>query len=104
MKEKIMSKKVTKAHAVEINKIMLPLIATVGQFSSDENDLNMFKMYAGDVEHNIAALCVFNSKLDAEVLHNSIMQQDTAPREHFYSVLEYIEENGLIPSNKFACM
>ena len=95
--------KVSKSHAVAINKIMLPLIATVGQFSKDENELSMFKMYAGDVAHNIAALQVFNTNLDAAVLHNSIMYQDTAPREHFYNVLVYIEENELIPANKYAC-
>ena len=95
--------KVTKAHAVAINKIMLPLIASVGRFSADENDLSMFKMYAGDVAHNIAALQVFNSNLDAAVLHNSIMYQDTAPREHFYNVLKYIEDNALISANEFTC-
>jgi hypothetical protein len=95
--------KVSKIHAVSINKIMLPLIATVGQFSADENDLGMFKMYAGDVAHNIAALQVFNDTLDAAKLHDNIMYQDTAPREHFYNVLVYIEENGLIPANKHAC-
>jgi len=95
--------KVSKVHAVAINKIMLPLIASVGQFSADENDLSMFKMYAGDVAHNIAALQVFNDSLDAAKLHYNIMYQDTAPREHFYNVLVYIEENGLIPANKHAC-
>lgn len=95
--------KVSKIHAVAINKLMLPLIASVGRFSEDERDLNMFKMYAGDVAHNIAALQVFNSTLDAAKLHDNIMYQDTAPREHFYNVLVYIEENGLIPANKCAC-
>ena len=95
--------KVSKAHAVAINKIMLPLIATVGQFSDNEDDLVMFKMYAGDVAHNIAALQVFNDTLDAAVLHNSIMYQDTLPREHFYAVLKYIEDNKLIAKNAFTC-
>ena len=95
--------KVTKAHAVAINKIMLPLIATVAHFSDSEDDLSMFKMYVGDVAHNIAALDVFNSTLDAAVLHNSIMRQDTCPREHFYAVLKYIEDNKLITKNLFTC-
>ena len=95
--------KVSKAHAVAINKLMLPLIASVGRFSAGENDLDMFKMYAGDVAHNIAALQVFNSTLDAAQLHNNIMRQDTAPREHFYNVLVYIEDNGLIPNSAFCC-
>jgi hypothetical protein len=95
--------KVTKQQAVQINRIMLPLIATVGQFAKDEQDLDMFKMYTGDVAHNVAALDVFNRTLDAAQLHNSILRQDTAPREHFYNVLVYIEENGLIPARQFAC-
>jgi hypothetical protein len=95
--------KVTKIHAVAINRIMLPLIATVAQFSEDEDDLSMFKMYVGDVAHNVAALDVFNSTLDAAQLHNSILRQDTCPREHFYDVLVYIEANGLIPAKMRAC-
>lgn len=95
--------KVTKAHAVAINKLMLPLINTVAYINADENDLDMFKMYASDIEHNVAALCIFNSSLDAAVLHNSIMRQDTCPREHFYTVLKYIEDNKLIAKNLFCC-
>ena len=95
--------KVSKVHAVAINKIMLPLIATVARFSDSEDDLSMFKMYVGDVAHNIAALDVFNKTLDAAKLHDNILQQDTVPREHFYNVLVYIEENKLIAANKYAC-
>ena len=95
--------KVTKEHAVAINKIMLPLIATVAHFSHNEDDLNMFKMYVDDVAHNAIALTVFNRTLDAAVLHKNILLQDTSPREHFYDVLVYIEQNKLIPANKHAC-
>lgn len=95
--------KVTNTHAVQINRLMLPLIATVGTFCDDEQDLGMFKMYAGDVAHNIAALEEFNDTLDAAELHDSIIRQDTCPREHFYAVLKYIEDNALIPAHKFAC-
>ena len=96
--------KVINAHAVAINKIMLPLIATVAHFSEDEDDLSMFKMYVGDVAHNVAALDVFNRTLDAATLHKNIMRQDTYPREHFYDVLVYIEQNNLIAANKHACI
>jgi hypothetical protein len=96
--------KTSKTHAVAINKLMLPLVATVGQFSPSEDDLSMFKMYADDVAHNIAALCVFNGTLDALTLHDNIMRQDTAPREHFYAVLHYIESNALIPAGRFCCI
>jgi hypothetical protein len=96
-------RKVTKTHAVAINKLMLPLISTVAYVTDNENDLDMFKMYADDIAHNVSALCVFNSTLDAEVLHDNIMRQDTCPREHFYTVLKYIEDNALINSNMFTC-
>ena len=97
--------KVSKAHAVAINKLMLPRINSVSaHFNTDENDLSMFKMYVGDIVHNSNALQEFNKTLDAAVLHNAIMWQDTAPREHFYAVLKYIENNALIPANKFTCM
>ena len=95
--------KVTKQHALAINKLMLPLINTVAYINEDENDLSMLKMYADDIAHNIAALQVFNSTLDASVLHDNIMRQDTCPREHFVTVLRYIEDNKLIPANAFCC-
>jgi hypothetical protein len=95
--------KVTKAHVVAINKLMIPLINTVAYFNNDENDLGYFKMCVGDIAHNIAALQVFNDTLDAAVLHDNIMYQDTLPREHFYAVLKYIEDNNLISASAFAC-
>ena len=96
--------KVTKTHAVEINKLMIPLINTVAYFDPEDSDFSMLKMCADDIAHNVAALCVFNKTLDAAQLHNSIMYQDTLPREHFYAVLKYIETNALIPANKFTCI
>jgi hypothetical protein len=95
-------RKLSNTHAVAINELMLPLISTLVHIDSD-NDFNMYKMYADDIAHNIAALCVFNNTLDAETLHDNILRQDTCPREHFYAVLKYIENNKLIPANMFAC-
>jgi hypothetical protein len=95
-------RKLSNTHAVAINELMLPLISTLAHIDSD-NDFNMYKMYADDIAHNIAALCVFNNTLDAETLHDNIMQQDTCPREHFYAVLQYIEDNKLIPAKMFCC-
>ena len=102
-KKEIKLRKVTKTQAVAINKLMLPLINTVAYINEDENDLGMFKMYASDIAHNVSALCAFNTTLDAEALHYSIMRQDTMPREHFYTVLQYIEDNALIKANAFCC-
>ena len=95
-------RKLSNTHAVAINKLMLPLISTLA-FIDDDNDINTYKMYADDIAHNVSALCVFNTTLDASVLHNSIMRQDTCPREHFYTVLQYIEDNKLIAKNMFSC-
>jgi hypothetical protein len=95
-------RKLSNTHAVAINELMLPLISTLAHIDSD-NDFNMYKMYADDIAHNIAALCVFNNTLDAETLHDNILRQDTCPREHFYAVLKYIEDNKLIPAKMFAC-
>jgi hypothetical protein len=95
-------RKLSNTHAVAINKLMLPLISTLAYIDSD-NDINTLKMYADDIAHNVSALCVFNSTLDAEVLHDNIMRQDTCPREHFYTVLRYIEDNKLINKRMFAC-
>ena len=95
-------RKLSNTHAVAINKLMLPLISTLAHID-DENDINMYKMYADDIAHNISALCQFNSTLDAETLHDNIMRQDTCPREHFYTVLRYIEDNKLIPASMFCC-
>jgi len=97
--------KVTKAHALAINKLMLPLVCTVANpdVVCEDADMGYFNMLVSDVAHNITALSVFNTTLDAEVLHNSIMRQDTSPREHFYTVLKYIEDNALINANRFCC-
>jgi hypothetical protein len=97
--------KVSKAHAVAINKLMIPLINTVaGYIDPTDNDMGMFNMFVGDIAHNVAALDIFNKTLDAKTLHDNIMYQDTAPREHFFAVLKYIEENALIPANAFCCI
>jgi hypothetical protein len=96
-------RKLTKTHILAINKLMLPLINTVAYITEDENDFSMFTMYASDIAYNVNALCAFNVTFDVEVLHNNIMRQDTCPREHFYTVLKYIEDNKLIAKNAFCC-
>jgi hypothetical protein len=97
--------KVTKTHQLAINKLMLPLICTVAHpdYVCEDADNGYYKMLLSDVIHNAAALDVFNSSLCASTLHNSILMQDTSPREHFYTVLKYIEDNKLIPARQYAC-
>lgn len=98
-------RKVTKSHALAINKLMLPLICTVAhpQYVCEDADMGYYNMLVGDIAHNVSALSVFNSTLDASVLHDNIMRQDTSPREHFIAVLRYIEDNALIPASAFCC-
>ena len=98
-------RKVTKSHALAINKLMLPLICTVAHptYVCEDADMGYYNMLVGDIAHNVSALSVFNSTLDAGVLHDNIMRQDTSPREHFIAVLRYIEDNALIPASAFCC-
>jgi len=97
--------KVTNAHALAINQLMLPLICTVAHpdYVCEDADLSYYNMLVTDIAHNAAALSAFNMSLDAAQLHDNIMRQDTSPREHFYNVLVYIEDNALIPAKRFAC-
>jgi hypothetical protein len=92
-------------HIVAINQLMLNTTAEyINCFAKDETDIEQFKMYTSDIAHNIAALDVFNNTLNAEVLHDNIMQQDTLVREFYISVLLYIERNKLIPVRMFCCI
>jgi hypothetical protein len=102
-KKEIKMRKLTKKHVLAINKLMIPLINTVAYITEDENDLGMFTMYASDIAYNVNALCAFNVAFDVEALHDNIMRQDTIVREHFYTVLQYIEDNHLINANAFCC-
>jgi hypothetical protein len=96
---------VTKQHQLAINKLMLPLIATVAHADCvcEDADTGYYTMLLSDVIHNAAALDVFNNSLCASTLHASILKQDTSPREHFYAVLKYIEDNRLIAKSKYCC-
>jgi len=96
-------KKLAKKHIIAINKLMIPLIKTVAYFSDTDNDLDYYNMLIKDIAHNTYALQAFNESFDVKALHNTIMQQDTLPRDHFYKVLQYIEDNELIPTQCFVC-
>ena len=64
----------------------------------------MYAMYAQDVAYNTNALAQFNNTLNAQELHNAIMQQDTLVREYYIAVLQYIETKRLITADKFCCI
>jgi hypothetical protein len=43
--------RVTKTHAVAINKLMIPLINSVAFYDKDETDLSYFNMCVADIAH-----------------------------------------------------
>lgn len=82
---------ITQEHSVAINSIMLATIAKyIAQYATDEKDLSNLEMYTEDVRHNIAALNIFNTTKNADVLYEMIMQQDTLVREYFIDVINYL--------------
>jgi len=95
---------VTAKQTLEINRTMLPIIASLGEWLSDDTDVDYLRMIGDDVAYNAGILQEFNTTGDAAALHTAIMRQDTSPREAFYPVLVYIEREGMIPRHKFACI
>ena len=92
---------VTAKQALEINRTMLPIIASLGDLLSDDSDVDYLRMIGDDLAYNARILQEFNASGDAMALHAAIMRQDTSPREEFYDVLVYIEREGLIPRQRF---
>jgi len=98
-------RKVTQAHVLAINTLMLKTTESyINTFVSEDEDVSSISMYAEDVAHNINALVNFNATKDTQALHDSIMLQDTLVREYYIDVLRYIESNKLINSNMFCCI
>ena len=91
-------------HVLEINRTMLPIVASLGDWLSDDNDVDYLRMISDDIAYNARILQEFNATGDVAALHAAIMRQDTSPREAFYDVLVYIEREGLIPRQRFACI
>jgi hypothetical protein len=88
-----------------INQLMLSTTQDyINTFVDEQADISSLSMYATDVQHNTNALVQFNKDLNVQKLHDSIMQQDTLVREYYIEVLRYIENNNLIPANRFCCI
>ena len=97
---------VTPAHIKRINKLMYTTtISYIKCFATnpDANTSN-YSMYADDVAYNVSALAQFNKTLNAQELHDNIMQQDTLVREYYIAVLQYIERKRLITADNFCCI
>jgi len=103
-------RKLTQTHKLKINMLVLKTTQDYIDFSTTQWGVNFpitaenLQFNTLDIQHNINALAVFNTDNNVQNLHDSIMQQDTFVREYYISVLQYIEENALIPSNMFCCI
>ena len=97
---------VNATHIKRINKLMYATtISYIKCFATGRDaDTSMYAMYAQDVAYNTNALAQFNNTLNAQELHNAIMQQDTVVREYYIAVLQYIENKRLITADEFCCI
>lgn len=91
-------------HKQHIISTMLKTTQEYIAFCMYEPDGASMDMYARDVAYNTSALNEFTFEEDYAQLHAAIIRQDTFVREYYYAVLEYIEQNALIPKHKFACI
>ncbi len=84
-------------HITNVNLLMQKTIANyINTYVTKDADATSFAMYADDVAHNINALQQFNATLDADLLQDAIIKQDTLVRECFYSTLKYLEQQNLV--------
>jgi hypothetical protein len=98
-------RKLTAVHFLKIQRLMLNTTKDyINTFVDNSADLSSLQMYTDDIAYNVAALQVFIQTRDAQMLHDSIMQQDTLVREFYFETLQYIEKHNLINSDNFCCM
>jgi len=95
---------ITPQHIKRINKLMYSTTISYIKCFALTNDADNYSMYADDVAYNTSALAQFNKTLDAQELHDNIMQQDTLVREYYIAVLQYIESKRLITADNFCCI
>ena len=103
-------RKLTSAHKLQINMLVLKTTQDYIDFSTTQWGVNFpinldsLQFHTLDIQYNINALAVFNTDNNVQNLHDAIMQQDTFVREYYIDVLQYIESNNLISSNRFCCV
>lgn len=97
--------KPTAQHKVDIANLLFSNVASYIKCYCTDADKwpNSTSMYCDDIMHNINALNAFSTSNNVQQLHDSIVAQDTLVREHFYSVLHYIEQHNLINKQYFVC-
>lgn len=71
---------------------VLDSFRTQSVYWAQRDDADMVDMIEDDIAYNQALLDQFLVDGDTEVLYQGIYQQDTAPREEFYQVLNWIED------------
>ena len=103
-------RKLTPAHKLQINMLVLKTTQDYIDFSTTQHGVNFpitvdnLQFSTLDIQHNINALVAFNTDNNVQNLHDSIMQQDTFVREYYIEVLQYIESNNLISAHKYCCV
>jgi hypothetical protein len=105
-------RKLQTADILQINMLMLKTTEDYINFCTTQHEVcvnfaptaDSLSMYTTDIQYNVNALVQFNTDNNVQQLHNSIMLQDTFVREYYIAVLRYIEENALIPTNRYCCV
>jgi hypothetical protein len=100
-------RKLQTADILQINMLMLKTTEDYINFCTTLNfapTADSLSIYTNDIQYNVNALVQFNTDNNVQQLHNSIMLQDTFVREYYIAVLRYIEENALIPANRYCCV
>jgi len=62
------------------------------EYWAKKGDTEMVAMLDDDIAYNAGNLADFLDDRDVDILSDRIYRQDTAPREEFYKVLNWIEE------------
>lgn len=98
-------RKLTEEHKLAITELVFKDTANyIRIYCTDNTDTGGTGMCCDDIMHNINALNEFSKDNSVRKLHYAIMSQDTLVREHYISVLRYIENNNLIDANSFCCI
>ena len=98
-------RKVTVLRKFYTVKAMRDCIAAYTQnYFADELREAAVAMYANDIAAAANALNEFIETSNAVVLHKRIMYWDTDVREAFVNVLQYIEQEQMVPATEFSVL
>jgi hypothetical protein len=86
------------ATSEQIDKIRVMILTVIADFYNTmnraikSNEFSMVAMYATDAAYNLRVLSTFLDNHDLAALRNGLYHQDTAPRECFGEVFDFIDE------------